>query len=418
MKDDEKLQALNQLLEHSRNSAFYRERLPGGHLTSLEHLKKLPFITKEDIRANSPKGLICVPKKELYQYHESFGTTGVPVSVWLTRDDFLDLIHSVNSGGINFSEDDIVLIRFPYAISGVAHFMHAAAQARGACVIPASSRSYVSPYTRIVNLLRKLNVTVLASLPLQAVMIAETAEMIGLKPGKDFPSLRAIYTAGEVLTPHKRKLLESIWGVPVSDNYGMTEIGAAAVDCEYGTLHPLEDKFIFELLDDDLKTEVETGQTGNLVITTLTRRGTPLIRYFTGDRAKIVIKQCPCGRKASLEVRGRMQDTVKVGNRTFDIWDLSEIVSRLPCKRFWAMAQMSDGLQFVVEQEKPEDVVTPEIVRMIEDEFNIKLRIKTVPKGELCDRNELMHVGTVSKPKYIYSQQEMEQTAYLKSVKV
>jgi len=418
MNQDEKLQALNRLLLHCKNSPFYRDRIPEGPLASLEELKGLPFTTKEDLRKNSPYGFICVPRKELYQYHESFGTTGDPVSVWLTREDFVDLAHSVNSGGINFTEDDVVLVRFPYAISSVAHFVHAAAQMKGACVIPASSRTVVIPFTRIVNLLKKLDVTVLASLPLQAVLIAETAEMMGYRPDRDFPGLRAIYTAGEALTPHRRKALEDIWGVPVSDNYGMTEIGAAAVNCEYGIHHPLEDKFIFELLDEELKSEVKPGETGYLVVTTLTRRGTPLIRYFTGDRARLVMKDCPCGRKVSMEIRGRKQDILKIGDRDFDLWDVGDLVSALPCRRFWAAGPAPGGLRIVVEQERPGDAVSPELVKRLEAEYNVRLDIEVVPKGTLYDRSELLSVGLVGKPRYIYTQREMEGKDYLKSQKL
>lgn len=415
--EDEKLQVLNRLLMHCKNSPFYRERIPDEPLTSMEDLKKLPLTTKEDVRDNSPFGFICVPKKELYQYHETFGTTGTPASTWLAREDVLDLARRVNVRGINFTEDDVVLIRFPYAISTVAHFTHAAAQMKSACVIPASSRTAVSPYTRIINLMKKLEVTVLASLPLQAVLIAETAEMLGFRPDKDFPKLRAIYTAGEALTPNRRKVLEGIWGVPIIDNYGMTETGPTVTDCEYGTPHPMEDSFIFELLDEDLKSEVKPGEAGYLVVTTLTRKATPLIRYLTGDRARVVLKECPCGEKVSMEIHGRKQDAIEVKDRIFDIWDLGDIVSCLPCRRFWVAGPAADGLQIVVEQEKPEDAVSAELIRILEAKFNVSLNIEVVPKGTLYDRSELLSVGVVGKPRYIYSQREMEQKAYIKSSK-
>ncbi|MCX7922090.1 MAG: AMP-binding protein [Clostridia bacterium] len=417
MSKEEKLQALNQVLEHCKNSPFYKDRLPAEPLTAIEDLKNIPLTTKEDIRDNSPFGFICVPKKELYQYHETFGTTGVPGSTWLTSEDMLDQARRANNSGIKFCEDDIVLVRFPYAISTVAHFTHMAAQLKGACVVPASSRTTVSPFTRIVSLMRKLGVTVLAGLPLQAVLIAETAEMMGLRPDKDFPELRALYTAGEVLTPGKRKLLEDIWKVPVSDNYGMTEIGPAVTDCVHDVPHPMEDSFIFEILDADLKEEVQQGEIGYLVVTTLTRKATPLVRYVTGDRARMVEKECSCGKKTSLEIRGRRNDIIKVGDRILDMWDLDEIISHLPFHRFWVVGPEEKGLKYVVEKEREVDTVSIETMEMLENKYNLKLNIEVVPKGTLYDRSELLHVGCVGKPQYIYSALEMSKKAYVNSAK-
>ncbi|MEW6065187.1 hypothetical protein P378_10930 [Desulforamulus profundi] len=111
MNDQEKLNRLNQLLEYCKASAFYRDRIQEQPLGSLEELKK----TKEDLRNQSPFGLLCVPRGELYQYHESFGTTGLPVSVWLTREDFATFTNELVGLGVHFNREDTVLVRFPYS---------------------------------------------------------------------------------------------------------------------------------------------------------------------------------------------------------------------------------------------------------------------------------------------------------------
>ena len=418
MKPQDKLRALNQVLERCKTSPFYKERIPGRPLRSLEELKHLPLTTKEDLRRCSPFGLICVPRSELYQYHETFGTTGNPVSTWFTREDIRDNARQITALGVKLNEDDTVLVRFPYAISAVAHMYHAAAQMKDACVIPVSARSVVSPFTRVINLMQKLEVTVLACLPLQAVLIAETTELLGFKPKQDFPYLRAICTAGEPLTHGRRKLLEDIWGVPIFDFYGMAEIGTAVVDCEFCRPHPLEDYFIFEVLGNDLKTNVKPGETGFLVVTTLNWRATPVVRYLTGDRARVVEEECACGREFSLEVRGRLEDTITVKNRELDRWDLDDIVSNFPCRRFWVAGPAPGGLHFVVEEEKTGDKISPELIKMLESRYNMKLRVEVVPKGTLYDRSELLDVGVVGKPQFIYSAREMEQKAYMKSARM
>lgn len=417
MNPQEKLEVLNQVLENCKASPFYKDRLPSQPLRSLEGLKGIPLTRKEELRKCSPFDLLCVPRRELYQYHETFGTTGTPIPTWFTREDLRNNAKEVTKCGVDLNENDIVLIRFPYAISAIAHMFHAAAQLKHACVIPASARSSVSPFPRVVDLMQKLQVTILACLPLQVVLVAETAELLGLNPHKDFPHLRAICTAGETLSPARRKLLENIWGVPVFDIYGMAEIGTAVVDCEFGHPHPLEDYFIFELLGEDLKTEVKPGELGYLVVTTLKKRATPMIRYLTGDVARVMGRECACGYNYSLEILGRRDDKISVGNRVLDRWALEEIVANFPCQRFWVVGPAPGGLHFVVEQEQTGDIIGPELINKLENRYKMKIHAELVPKGTLYDRSELLSVGVVGKPLYIYSAEEMEKKAYLKSLR-
>jgi phenylacetate-CoA ligase len=331
------------------------------------------------------------------------------VSSWFTKEDVRDNAAEIAQCGVHFNKTDTVLVRFPYALSAVAHMIQAAVQSQGACVIPAGGRTTVTPFPRVVNLMKKLDVTVLSCLSLQAVMIAETAEIMGKQPNRDFPHLRAICTAGEPLTAGRRKLLEEIWQVPIFDFYGMTEIGTAVVDCEYGRPHALDDYFIIELLDEELKMEVKPGELGYLVVTALKKRATPMIRYLTGDRARYVDEKCACGKTRFLEIHGRKEDTVSVNGRLLDLLDLEGIVSQFPCRRFWAVEPMQDGLHFVVEQERIGDLISSELVGMLERKYNMKLRIQLVPKGTIYDRDEMLSVGLLDKPRYIFSTQEIEQ---------
>ncbi|MBO8169873.1 MAG: phenylacetate--CoA ligase family protein [Thermoanaerobacteraceae bacterium] len=415
MTPGEKLAALNALLKRCKKAPFYREKLPERELRSLSELKQIPLTTKEQLRRCSPYDLVCVPRKELYQYHESFGTTGTPVSTWLTKEDFKFNARHINTGGINFSKEDVVLVRFPYAISTIAHYVHRAAQLKGACVIPASSRSTVSPFTRIIHLMQKLEVTILACLPLQALLLAETAELLGFNPAKDFPNLRAIFTAGEPLTDGKRKLLESIWKVQIINNYGMTETGSQINDCEFCRPHPDENSFIYEILKEDLQTDAEPGETGYLVVTTLNKEATPLIRYLTGDRAKLIHEECPCGKEKVIEIRGRMQNTIKVGRRVLDQWDLDDLVSLLPYRRFWIAGPGTRGVKFVIEKENCSGTLSAHFIRKLEQLHEVPLEVEIVPKGTLLDRSKLLSVGRIGKPRYIYTAAEMQQKTYLKA---
>src|SRR5436305_4838478 len=177
------LERLRDMLTRARRSRFYAERLAGlthqieqpGCCAAAGLLTHLPLTMKEDLRAASPWGLVAVEREELFQYHESYGTTGTPVSGWLTRGDLTNYAAQINHSAVNFDRGDRVLVRFPYAISVPAHIVTQAARERGACVIPASSRTTISPYPRIIDLLTKLDVTVLACLPMEAIWLAEAA---------------------------------------------------------------------------------------------------------------------------------------------------------------------------------------------------------------------------------------------------
>ncbi|MGE5509312.1 MAG: phenylacetate--CoA ligase family protein [Chitinophagales bacterium] len=410
---ESRLDALNLTLARARRGEFYRERLPATPLNSLAALAEIPLTTKEDLRSASPYGLLCVPLAEVAQYHESFGTTGTPVSAWYTEQDLRDNDAQIDFGDVGLGATDLMLIRFPYAISSAAHLFHHAAQARGAGVIPASSRSTVSPYPRVITLLHKLGVTVMAALPLQGLLLARTAELMGFVPSRDFPELRAICTAGETLTPVRRDLLHQLWGVPVFNFYGLTELGNVASDCRFGHLHPHEN-FLVEVLADDLRSPAEPGQAGHLVVTTLRRQASPVIRFLTGDRARLV-PGCPCGRGDYLELRGRTADAIEAGGRLFDQWELEEIVSHLPCKRFWAVAPAPWGLHFVVEQETPWDTVSPDLRRFLERKFGVGLAFEVVHQGSFHEPLELLSASEVGKPRYIYTEEELRRGAHLGS---
>ncbi|XXX80113.1 AMP-binding protein [Sorangium sp. So ce134] len=358
-------------------------------------------MTKGDMLQRSPHGMACVPNHELLQYHESSATTGAPVSVWYSSRDLAEIRERFARWGVGFTDEDRVLIRFPYALSTIGPFVQMAVQQKGACAIAADSRTTITPLRRVVDLMRRLDVTVLATISLSAVMIAETAEMAGLDPRRDFPRLRAICCAGEPLSPRRRELVEGIWGVPVYDNFGMTETGPQAMDCAERRLHPWQDCFLMEVLDDRLERSVAPGEIGQLVVTSLTRRATPMIRYVTGDRVRCIGEPCACGGSTTLEIRGRADDTLRVRGKPFDLWDLDAIVSRLPSRRFWRASPTGDGLHFIVEREREEDGIEPGLLDELSRAHGARVQVELVPKGTLYDRSEPVSFGMMGKPVYV-----------------
>lgn len=408
MDTHEKMTALNEVLAYAKMSKYYSNRIPQLPLKTLADLAHVPFTTKNDLRSQSPFGLLPSQAESLSQYHESSGTTGQPVSVWYSEIDLDEITSRIATCGVNFKQEDIVLIRFPYALSTISHFIHRAVQKQKGCVVPADSRTTVTPMPKVINLLKDLNVTVLACISLQAIMLAEVAEMQGLNPKTDFPFLRAICTAGEPLTPYRRSLIEDIWGVPVFDNYGMTEIGTAMIDCPSQQMHLFDDCFHVEVLQDDFQTEVNDGECGNLVVTTLRKRATPMIRYATGDIVQVKHNNCLCGASCSYVIRGRKEEMITINSVQFDLYEVEKIISKLPARRFWSIGIWKNHLYLFVEQESEQDKVPKEYVDSLKTAYGIDLSIFLLEKGTLYDRKDLLSFGMKAKPRYYLTEKETQ----------
>lgn len=311
------LDRLRETVARAARSSYYGPRLAGVRVETLDDLGRLPITSKEDARAASPFGLLAVAPDELFQYHESYGTTGTPTSSWLTRQDFQNYATQINHTGADLRPDDRLLVRFPYAISVPAHIVTRAAHDRGACVIPVSSRTAIAPYPRVIDLLRKLRATVIGCLPTEAVWLAETARRQGLDPARDFSHLRALLVAGELLSDARRARVAALWNAPVFNLYGCTEAGNIAADCGAGRLHLSWDHFLLEVLDEETWEPVPPGERGTAVLTTLTRQAMPLVRFVLGDHVRLRAEpRCPCGRTAPvLEHHGRDLNRFPFGGR-------------------------------------------------------------------------------------------------------
>ncbi|WP_273126757.1 phenylacetate--CoA ligase family protein [Bacillus weihaiensis] len=409
MEEQKLLLRLQKSIDHAKSSPFYKKHLMNTNIHSLEDFKRIPFLTKRHLRENSPFGLLAVSKNQTVQYHESSGTTGQPISIWYSESDLNRIINRTSETGVHFSNKDTMVVRFPYAMSIIAHTMQDTGKKHGTCIIPTDSRTTITPMTRVIELLRKCEATILACMSLHAVMLAEVAEGVGLNPRKDFPHLRAICTAGEPITLYRRRLLERIWGVPVYDNYGMTETGTIMVDCKHQHLHQVNDDFYLEILEDDLQTATQQGDIGNLVITSLSQSATPMIRYITGDTVRISTELCTCG-KPYYEIHGRKEAKWTVKDIEFDLWDIEEIISPLNSNKYWAAATRNDALHLVIEKEGQESEANmiSKYEQELKEKFGVSIYIHYVEKGALYDRREPLSFGMKGKPIYVLPAHELD----------
>ena len=300
-----------------RNVPFYQKRLDECGVTAdkikqLSDVQYIPFTTKEDIRDNYPFGLFAQPMKNIARIHASSGTTGKPTVVGYTKNDlntWSDLVARL-CVAVGVTDEDVVQISFGYGLFTGALGLHYGLEKIGAAVIPVSSGNT----EKQVMILKDFGTTALVSTPSYALYMSEVAREKGVL---DDLKLRLGLFGSEGCTPEMREQVEKSFHVFATDNYGMSELMGPGVagECEHRCgLHFAEDHFLPEIIDPATGEVLPEGESGELVVTTLTKEGIPLLRYRTRDITQITREVCACGRTHArmAKVRGRSDDMLKI----------------------------------------------------------------------------------------------------------
>jgi phenylacetate-CoA ligase len=289
--------------------AFHRERLQGIVVATLADLPRLPFMRKPDLRAHYPLGLLAVPPGELARIHASSGTRGKPTVVGYTAEDLATwrevMARVMTAAGGR--RGDTLHNAFGYGLFTGGLGFHDGGERLGMTVVPASSGNTA----RHILLLQDLRPAGLCATPSFALHIAETlAEQGG--DGRALGLRYAMYGA-EPWSEGMRAALERAFGCPAYDIYGLSEIVGPGVagECEARAgLHVADDHFLPEIVDPATGTVLPAGAEGELVLTTLTKRAMPMIRYRTGDITALTDAPCLCGRTSAriARIKGRVDD--------------------------------------------------------------------------------------------------------------
>lgn len=293
---------------------FYRGKLDQAGIQpetiqSLKDLRRLPYIFKTDLRDHYPFGLFAAPMEDIIRIHASTGTTGKPTVVGYTRNDIEIwaevMARTLRSAGV--TRGDIIQNAFGYGLFTGGLGAHYGAEKVGAAVVPVS----VGNTKRQIMLMKDFGTTALCSTPSYALFLNEVSEEIGT-PIRDMPLRVGIFGA-EPWTESMRQQIEKELGITAIDIYGLSEIIGPGVsaECEAKAgLHLMEDHFLPEVIDPETGETLELGRTGELVITTLTKEGIPLIRYRTRDITSLNDERCACGRTTVRmnKVSGRSDD--------------------------------------------------------------------------------------------------------------
>ncbi|MGI6136223.1 MAG: phenylacetate--CoA ligase [Clostridiales bacterium] len=296
------------------NIAFYKNKYDAAgfkpeDLNTLDDIRRIPFVTKKDLRDNYPYGLLAVPKESLLRIHASSGTSGKPTVVCYTKNDmevWTECCARICAAA-GITAKDTVQISFGYGLFTGALGMHQGLERVGAAVIPASSGNT----ERQVILLKDLAATGLVATPSYALYIAEMLEKLGYDI-KDF-NLKWGLFGSEASTQEMHNELRKRLNIETTDNYGLSEIIGPGVSGEclmHVGMHINEDHFYPEVLDSVTFEPVEESTPGELVLTTLTKDGMPMIRYMTKDITSLDYSPCSCGRTTvrMQRVTGRTDD--------------------------------------------------------------------------------------------------------------
>ena len=295
------LERLRKMVQHAYdhvelfNSRMKERNLVPADVKSLGDIAKLPFMVKADLRDTYPFGLFAVPMSEVVRLHASSGTTGKPIVVGYTRSDLEVWMEVVKRAfaSCGLTRDDVIQVSYGYGLFTGGLGAHYGAEALGATVVPTSGGNT----QRQIMLMRDFGTTAVCCTPSYFNFMIEQALAQGIDM-RDLPIKAGIFGA-EPWTEEMRKRIEAASGIKAYDIYGLSEIIGPGVAIECGCqqgMHVFEDHFYPEIINPETGEVLPDGETGELVLTTLSKYAMPMIRYRTRDITKIIAEPCECSR--------------------------------------------------------------------------------------------------------------------------
>jgi phenylacetate-CoA ligase len=279
----------------SYRAKMQEKGLVPGDIKSVEDLSKLPFTEKTDLRDNYPFGMFTVPMSEIVRVHASSGTTGKPTVVGYTRNDLTMwsevVTRTLCMAGVG--QDDIVQIAYGYGLFTGGLGMHYGTENLGATVIPISGGNT----QKQLQLMQDFGSSVIACTPSYALFLAEVMKENNIDP--ESLKLRVGIFGAEPWSENMRKEIEAKLKIKAIDIYGLSEVVGPGVSCEceeQAGMHINEDHFIPEIIHPETLEPMPPGEIGELVFTTVTKEGIPIIRYRTHDLTRLIYDKCKCGR--------------------------------------------------------------------------------------------------------------------------
>lgn len=363
---------------------FYRAKmqeigLMPEDIKGIEDLKKLPFTTKQDLRDTYPFGMFTVPLSEIVRIHASSGTTGKQTVVGYTQND-LAVWQEVMARTISAAYGDknsIIQVAYGYGLFTGGLGAHYGAERIGASVIPISGGNT----HRQLQLMQDFGTTLIACTPSYALYIAEAIEELGIK--KEDIKLKSGIFGAEPWTENMRREIEVRLGLKAFDIYGLSEIigPGVAFECEYQRgMHINEDHFLPEIIDPETGEVLPEGTRGEIVFSTVTKEGLPLIRYRTRDITSIKYEKCACGRTLVRMEKpcGRSDDMLIIRGVNVFPTQIESVLLEMgeTSPHYMLIVDRSDNLDTLeVQVEMSENIFSDEVKELEKHERNIRRAI-------------------------------------------
>ncbi len=379
------------------SKVFAQQGITAESITSLDDLRKLPFTTKDDLRAAYPFGLNAVPQSEVVRLHSSSGTTGNPVVVCHSQRD-LDIWADRVARCmymVGLRNTDVFQNTSGYGMFTGGLGIHNGAERLGALMVPAATGN--SP--RQIKFITDFGTTAIHAIPSYAIRLAEVFKEQGVDPRKT--SLKTLIIGAEPHTEEQRRKIEELLGVKAYNCFGMSEMSGPGVafECqEQNGLHIWEDSYLFEIVDPETLEPLADGEVGELVITTLDREAMPLIRYRTRDLTRVLVGECPCGRthRRLDRLKGRSDDMFIVKGVNIFPMQIEKILMQFDAvgtNYLITIETVGINDEIIIEVELGNDAFTDDysklqdlsrsITRALRDEILVTPKLKLVGSGTL-----------------------------------
>ncbi|MDR3061525.1 MAG: phenylacetate--CoA ligase [Dysgonamonadaceae bacterium] len=369
------------------NCEPYRKRMQEagitpGDINSLEDITKLPFTSKKDLRDYYPFNLLSSPMSEIVRLHASSGTTGKPIVVGYTRND-LNIWNEVGARcftAYGLGKNDVVQVSYGYGLFTGGLGAHGAVETIGGTVIPMSSGNT----EKQIMLMHDFGAVALACTPSYALFLADILKESGI-PREEF-KLRVGAFGAEPWTEAMRIEIQEKLGIKAYDIYGLTEIIGPGVgyecECQNGT-HLCEDHFYPEIIDPETGEVLPEGSMGELVFTTITKEGMPLVRFRTRDLTSLNYEKCSCGRTAVRmgRILGRSDDMLIIRGVNVFPSQVESVICEIPElePHYMLIVDRINNLDiFEVQVEVKEDFYSDEMNRMLQLKKRIQHRLQGV----------------------------------------
>lgn len=393
------------------NVAFYRDKMQKigllpGDIKGICDIDKLPFTTKDDLRDNYPFGLFAVPKKEIVRIHASSGTTGKATVVGYTKQDLEIWAECVARcyTMANVTKDDIIQIAYGYGLFTGGLGAHYGAEKVGAMVVPMSTGNT----KKLTTMMMDFGATAIACTPSYLLHIAETIIEEG---NLGNIKLKTAICGAEPWTDEMRKEIEAKLNITAHDIYGLSEVMGPGVACDclyHKGLHVNCDHFYPEVLDTKTLKKQKDGVLGELVFTTLTKQGLPLIRYRTKDLTSIYYDKCECGRTTPriTKFKGRVDDMLIIrGVNVFPTQIEAALAGVREVAPHYMMVvdrvnnldtlelQVEMNPEYLIDEIKGYETLTKKIATVINQAIGLNAKIKIVePKTLVRSEGKACHV--------------------------